>query len=1339
MSAPEIVNQAMQSDRFRLLQLWQRVEPQWKADPGCAAYQRWLQFAQQSAQRYQQRAASVPTLAYDPQLPITEHRQQIIELLRSRQTIVVCGETGSGKSTQLPKICLEAGLGRSGLIGHTQPRRLAARAVASRLAAELQSNVGGLVGFKIRFTDATQANTLVKLMTDGVLLAETQGDRFLEQYDALIIDEAHERSLNIDFLLGYLRRVLAKRPQLKLIITSATIDPESFANHFADEQGPAPIVEVSGRTYPVEIRYSPPADLAGDEDLDEEIYQRAIATAADELIAEGPGDILVFLPTERDIRSASKYLRGHFAASRAGTIDILPLYARLSNEEQNKIFVPHTGRRIILATNVAESSLTVPGIHYVIDTGLVRLSRYAVRSKIQRLPIEPISQASANQRSGRCGRLGPGICIRLYEESDFASRSHFTTPEIRRSDLANVMLQSYMLRLGPLEDFPLLEMPTPDAIRDGQKTLRELGAIDAKHQLTELGKQLGRLPCDVRVGRMLLEAHQRACLAEVIIIAAALESQDVRQRPAGQRSQSDAAHHKFRDPHSDFLSFIRLWEFYEKLSNDLGRSRLQKALNQHYLSYHGFREWADVVRQLRELLAAAGFKAGQRRIELASIPEPDANSEKPVGRRQHHDANEPSEKSPDRPEGYAAIHQSLLAGLLSGIAERSDRNEYKAAGGLSVHLWPGSGLFRRTPKWIVAAEIVETSQRFARIAAELDAEWIEFAGRDLLKHSYSQPHWSEKSGSAMVYRKSTLYGLTIVAGRRMPLAPIDAALARSLLIEHGLVAGEWRCDLAFYRHNVELIADMEELVRRTRSRRYIIDRFHLANFYEARLPEEVVDLSSLHAWLKQNQNCHSEKKLWLREEDLLDQQDDHPDVVNDFPNTLKVGAAEFPLAYHFEPGNQRDGVTITIPQVALRQVSEPALAWLVPGLLEEKIVAIIKALPKSLRTNFVPAPDVARKFAGPLALTDRATPFYAALSEVMSQYCGQRISPSQIDCVQVPDHLRFLVQVIDQEGHTLATGRDVEQLIAQYGLSSQDTSSAIQEGVTQWTDREIRNPEDLDDLPEQIVIRRGGVKVAAFRALVDTGKSVHTRLVDTAAEAERQSLGGITRLFALRNDKLLRNQVKYLPRWNESALALGAVIPAGQLQAGLQDLLAKIAFVENQPPVNNSIDFSARQAQSAQRVSLATQEIAAWLPALAASYQELRLRLEKAPAPWREVVDSIRQQLGELFAPRFLQDTPWQWLKEYPRYLQAARLRLDKLSNGGLPKDRKLAEPLVTAKTSYFQAIKTPRSGDVEYARYLNELRWLIEELQVSLFAQQLGTKVSVSPKRVQEAIQRLL
>lgn len=1351
-SLPFDLEQVMQADRYRLRKTWRRLARDGKTDPQSPEFRKWLERAEASAALRDKRAASVPLLSFDPALPITAHRQELVELIRTRQVIVVCGETGSGKSTQLPKLCLEAGLGRGGMIGHTQPRRLAARAVASRLAEELGTRVGESVGFKIRFADATRPETLVKLMTDGVLLAETQSDRFLDQYEAILVDEAHERSLNIDFLLGYLRRISGQRPDLKLIITSATIDPQRFAEHFADASGPAPIVEVSGRTYPVEQRYRLPrpdsSESGQTSQLDEDVSLSAIADAADELMGEGPGDILIFLPTERDIRVAAKHLRGHF--TRIGgdkAVEILPLYARLSHAEQNKIFEGHSRRRIVLSTNVAESSLTVPGIHFVVDSGLARISRYAPRSKVKRLPIEEVSQASANQRSGRCGRLGPGICIRLFSEEDYLRRPKFTTPEIRRSDLASVLLQSLMLRLGPLEEFPLLDPPGAESIRDAQRTLRELGAIDPQNNLTPLGRQLGMLPSEPRVGRMLLEANQRNCLAEVLIIAAGLECQDVRQRPAGQRPEADAAHAKFLDPHSDFLSLIRLWDFFEHLRADLGRSRLQRALTQNFLSHQGFREWGDTVRQLKDILEGAGVRVGKRKYHLPPVPnvEPDdpRQGKRDARRGENRDRNASDNelaKLP-RPDGYPEIHQSLLAGLLSGIAERGDRHEYKGVGGLSIALWPGSGLFRRTPKWIMAAEIVETNKRYGRTVAELDVEWIETAAASLLKHSYSDPHWSSKSGSSMVYRRSTLYGLTIASGRRVPYASIDPDAARSMLIEHGLVAGEWSCGEDFYRHNQELVADIHELAQRTRSRDYIVDRFHLANFYSARVPREVYDLNTLRSWLKKHRATPEEKALWMRPEDLLADDEHLQEIEETFPNTLKVGATELPLEYHFEPGHAADGVTLTVPQAALRQISEEALGWLVPGLLEEKILAMIKALPKSLRTNFVPAPDVAKKLARELAQVPRDQAFTSALCAAMTRHAGERIAPSSLATDQLPDHLRFLVQVVDDEGQPIDSGRDVVRLIAQHAspIATLGGSEARSQDEQEWRDRPV-TPADLDELPEQVTVRRGGLLVAAFPAWVDLGATVETRLAATRDEADRLSLGGLTRLFAIKHHRSLRAQVANLPGLAQASLQLTHVIGGKHLAERLQDLIVRIALVEARPIITNREEFEARNAQATMHISMAAQDVANWLPKLATQTHELRLNLEQAPGMWSEVTEEVRNQVNQLFSPDFMKSTPWEWLAEFPRYLQAARLRMEKLKNGGVAKDRKLAEPVRSAWQAYEELKQSPAglSLNQEKRAGVEQLRWWIEEFRVSIFAQQLGTKHSVSQKRLSELVQSL-
>lgn len=1335
---PEIFERVMQADRFRLRRQWQQIHS--RNMPSSQALAAWHERATASAERLRRRAENLPALHFDPELPITAHRNEIVELIRTRQTIVVCGETGSGKSTQLPKLCLEAGLGIRAMIGHTQPRRLAARAVASRLAEELASRVGERVGFKIRFTDATNPETLVKLMTDGVLLAETQSDRFLDQYDALIVDEAHERSLNIDFLLGYLRQLSGRRPDLKLIITSATIDPQRFAEHFADEHGPAPIVEVSGRTYPVEMRYRGMEPLDGTNAGDELLA--AIADASDELIAEGPGDILVFLPTERDIRESAKHLRGHFTRV-GGSVDILPLYARLSQAEQNKIFAAHTGRRIVLATNVAESSLTVPGIRYVIDTGLVRLSRYAPRSKVQRLPIEGVSQASANQRAGRCGRLGPGICIRLFSQEDYDSRSRYTTPEIRRSDLASVLLQSQTLRLGSLAEFPLLDPPSAESLRDAERTLRELGAIDSKNVLTHIGRQLGKLPCDPRVGRMLLEAHQRNCGAEVVIIAAALETQDVRQRPAGQQPQADEAHAVFVDPHSDFLSYLRLWDFYDRLGADLGRSRLQKALHQKFLSYQGFREWSDVVRQLKELLSAAGIKTGPRQTRLPPISRSAladaAELRKSRGRPNQTtkgDGQNPTEQL-QRPDGYTAIHQSLLAGLLSGIAQRGDSHEYKAAGGLSVALWPGSGLFSRKPKWIMAAEIVETTKRYARTVAEVDVEWIETAAAELLKHSYSDPHWSSKTGAAMVYRRSTLYGLPIVAGQRTHLATVDRDAARDMLIEHGLVEGEWNCHEAFYRHNQELLADIHELVQRTRSRDYILDRYHLAAFYSSRIPTEVYDLASLRSWTRKHAGQPAERALWMQPEDLLEQTEQTLALEHAFPNTLGLSATEFPLSYHFEPGHEWDGVTITVPQAALRQLSEEALGWLVPGLLEEKLLHLIRALPKSLRTNFVPAPDVAHKLAEQLSQVAHDQPFTTALCQAMSAHAGERIQPAHFQLEKLPDHLRFMICVVDDEGKPIHRSRDIAKLQSELA----PPAAALGEGTSgegsDWTNRTV-TANDFEELPLQVTVRRGGLVVAAFPALVANGDRVEMRLADTAFEAERLTRLGLTRLMSVKHNRSLRSQVSHLPEFSACCVKIGHVLPAKELSAQLQDLIARLALVDDQPLIRTRTEFEARNARAAGQISMATQEVAQWLPKFAEQLHQVRLLTEKTPEVWREVFGSIREQLSLLLRPGFLLDTPWVWLNEYPRYLQAVRLRVDKLKSGGIPKDRKLSEPIEAAWRAYQSRADSHAASSVEAAQRLEELRWMIEELRVSIFAQQLGTKVSVSPKRVQSLLDSL-
>ncbi len=1184
-SATPDFSQVMIRDRHRLLSQWKRLQRQVeqqqpsqlaqrrlregaeateertrRPDTEAALETRWHEWQAQveaSRETCQLRAQSVPTITYDPELPITARRQEIIEALQQRQTIVLCGETGSGKSTQLPKICLDAGYGRRGIIGHTQPRRLAARAVAARLADELGTRVGEQVGFKIRFTDKTASNTLVKLMTDGVLLAETQSDRFLDQYEVIIIDEAHERSLNIDFLLAYLKRLLARRPDLKLIITSATIDPQKFANHFADDLGPAPVIEVSGRTYPVEVRYRDVEDLV---DVDSEALAitdgtplTGLARAVDELCASGQGDILVFLPTERDIRLAAKYLRGWFTGSgQLSHVEILPLYARLSEAEQNRIFQTHSSRRIVLATNVAESSLTVPGIRFVVDTGVARISRYAPRQRVQRLPIEAISQASADQRAGRCGRLGPGICIRLYSQEDYQSRSRFTTPEIRRSDLAAVLLQCATLQLGPLLELPLLDPPSPEAVRDGQRTLHEIGATDEHHALTNVGRQLGKLPCDPRVGRMLLAAHERNVLGDVLVIAAALESQDVRLRPPGQQTAADEAHWEFRDPQSDFLGLLRLWHFYEHLRSSLSRSKLGRALEQKFLSLQRFREWADIVRQLKEMLASAGLKSKASHANLPPLSREQVSSDNDGQNKSRKSGGSNTnansvkiryaqEPSAEYTRAYESIHQSLLTGLLSGIGTLGDNRQYQGTHNSIFSLWPGSGLFQRCPKWVMAAEVLETTRRYARTVAQIDVAWVEKLAGPLLKHSYSDPHWSRKAQAALVYRRSTLYGLPIAERQPIQLAPIDAQMARNMLITHALVQGESQCREKFLLHNQKVRSDLQELAERSRRRDLLVDPYTIEQFYSQRLPEEIVDLPSLRKWLSRHAGSDAEKLLWMKPEDLLGGALDRPPEEH-FPKQLEVGPTRLPLAYRFHPGDTADGITVTVPQAALRQLSDEALGWLVPGLLEDKLLHMIRSLPKQLRRNFVPAPDVARKLAGELMQGPRDVPFSQSVCTLMSQYAGEPVRPTDFEWDKLPEYLQMRIQVVDDAGKTVEAGRDLNQLQSRLAAESpvMDTSQRSQQSGAQseiekqWSGRKMTTF-DIESIPESITVMRGGVRVAAFPALVDSGDGVATALFDQREEAEQQTQRGCLRLFALKFRRELTNQVSHLPAIEKAA------------------------------------------------------------------------------------------------------------------------------------------------------------------------------------------------------------
>lgn len=1289
-------------------------------------------------------------------LPIAARSDEIISLLRERQVIVVSGETGSGKSTQLPKLCLAAGLGYRGMIGHTQPRRLAARSIAVRLAEELKTNLGEEVGFKIRFADQTKRETLVKLMTDGILLAETQQDRDLKRYSTIIIDEAHERSLNIDFLLGYVKRTLSRRRDLKLVITSATIDAERFAEHFADASGPAPIVVVEGRSYPVEVRYRPWEQIAG---LDEEGLPRPYdlgrhcGAAVDELMNAGNGDLLIFLPTERDIREVSHYLSGHLRRQgRAGTVELLPLYARLPQSEQQRIFQP-TGhlRRIVLATNVAESSLTVPGIRYVVDTGTARISRYSPRSKVQRLPIEPVSQASARQRAGRCGRVAPGICVRLFSEEDFLSRDEYTTPEIRRTNLASVILQTKALRLGSIDQFPFLDPPRPDAIREGYRTLFEIGALDDRKHLTEVGKKLGRMPVDPRVGRMILAAQEEGVLPEVLVIAAALEAQDPRERPPDKQKAADEAQAIFQDGRSDFLAYLRLWQFYHDQRENLSRNQLQKALRNRFLSPNRMREWADIVKQLKDL-ATEFLRCDKKQLTSPRVEVDWNDSTKPIVDEVR----------------YQAVHRALLTGLLSGVAMLGDKHQYTGAGGLKLFLWPGSGVFTAGPKWIVAAELVETSRQYARCVARVQPEWLEQLGAHLVKKSYSDPYWSEKQGGAMCAERVSLFGMPIVPRRNVPLAPIDPTTARELLIEQGLVERQMPTRARSIQHNRKLRDTFADLAAKTRRRDLVVDPYTLLRFYQERLPQEVVDRGSLERWDRQqtppswaarlksiddlvrwldappidavadptlpSEGSPTSRTIYMQPNDLLRFDGGRIDAEA-FPDHLDLGPTRLPLEYHFAPGADNDGVTVTVPQAALMQLSDQRLGWLVPGLFEEKITALIKALPKRIRRNLVPAADTAKVIAAELSTEMGQVPFMPTLCQILSRRAEMPVTEADFAGEKLPEHLQFLVKVVDDDGKMVAQGRSLREVRTQLKLDEEpDPVSEAASFVATEDDlnRDGMTTFDLDQLPREVIRRRGGVQVAQYPALIDRGNSVDVRVLSNEKLAQQRTRGGLMRLYAIAERKELRSQVRWLPNLERSRLLLAKALSPENFEAHLIDLLARRAFVDGQPSVDSREQFEARRANRGQRIAIATQEVAIWLPALAEAVHSVALRLEEKRGPALQyAADDVRRQIDALLFDGFVHEVPWQWLEHYPRYFRAIDYRFEKLRSGAQGRDRELTDEVQRLEAKLQAARQLENADSVT----LDELRWMIEELRVSLFAQPLGTSVKVSPQRIEKQL----
>ncbi|HEX3815932.1 MAG TPA: ATP-dependent RNA helicase HrpA [Mycobacteriales bacterium] len=1234
--------------------------------------------------RVTHRRASVPKIDYPAALPVSQKKDDILAAIRDHQVVIVAGETGSGKTTQIPKICLELGRGIHGLIGHTQPRRLAARTVAERIAEELRTPLGSAVGYKVRFTDQVSEDTLVKLMTDGILLAEIQSDRQLRQYDTIIIDEAHERSLNVDFLIGYLKQLLPRRPDLKVIITSATIDPQRFSRHFGD----APIIEVSGRTFPVEVRYRPivdPDDPESDPDRDQ---TQAIGDAVDELCAEGAGDILVFLSGEREIRDTADAL----SKQDLGTTEILPLYSRLSAAEQHRVFQQHATRRVVLATNVAETSLTVPGIKYVIDPGTARISRYSHRTKVQRLPIEAISQASANQRKGRCGRVSNGICIRLYSEEDFESRPEFTDPEILRTNLASVILQMAAAGLGDMAGFPFVDPPDRRNIKDGVQLLEELGALDPaekdlRKRLTPAGRKLAQLPVDPRLARMVLEADNNGCTREVMVIAAALSIQDPRERPAEKQQAADEKHRRFTDKDSDFLAFLNLWNYLREQQKELSSNRFRKLCRAEYLNYLRVREWQDIYSQLRQTAKTMG-------ITLNSNPaEP-----------QH-------------------VHIALLSGLLSHIGvKEGTKNDYLGARGARFAVFPGSGLFKKPPRFVMAAELVETSRLWGRVAARIEPEWVEPLAGHLLKHSYSEPHWEKKQAAVMALERVTLYGVPIVTSRKINYGRIEPEVARDLFIRNALVEGDWQTHHPFFHDNRALLAEVEDLEHRTRRRDILVDEETLFEFYDKRIPADVVSGRHFDSWWKKQRREQPDRLTF--EKEMLTNDGSGEVSKDDYPDFWAQGNLRLKLSYQFEPGTQRDGVTVDIPLEVLNQVDADDFSWQIPGLRTELVTALLRSLPKPIRRHFVPVPDFARDLVA--GLSNRDAPLLETLSREIRQHDGVTVPRDAWDVDRVPDHLKITFRVVNEKGAVLEEGKDLAVLADRLAPKVQETVSAAVEGVEQrglrtWT---------VGPLPASVQQQRGAFVVTGYPALADAGDSVDVRVFGTQHDAERAMLAGTRRLLLLN----LPSPIKYLlGRLTSRAKLALSTNPYGSAADLLDDCVScaldGIVAANGGPPADAAAFDRLLTTARAQVNPVSAEALDAVQQTLAAA-QRVEVRLAGPPA----AVADMRAQLDGLIHRGFISAAGLSRLGDLPRYLQAIEQRLDKLP-ANPQRDRDWMLRVQAVQQSYQDLIDQMPADHPAIMR----IRWMIEELRVSYFAQTLGTPIPVSDKRIYRAIDDLL
>nr|WP_269129422.1 ATP-dependent RNA helicase HrpA [Ramlibacter alkalitolerans] len=1286
---------------------------------------------------------SALNITFPENLPVSARRDEIMAAMAAHQVVIVCGETGSGKTTQLPKIALAMGRGRINaaegkgrLIGHTQPRRIAASSVAKRIAQELQTPLGEVVGYKVRFTDRLARDASVKLMTDGILLAETQSDPLLRAYGTIIIDEAHERSLNIDFLLGYLRQLLPRRPDLKVVVTSATIDAERFAQHFASKDGPAPVIYVSGRTFPVEQRWH-----AFEESRDFDLND-AIAQGVDELWrGNAPGDILVFLPGEREIREAADHLRKHLAHDAlTRNAEVLPLFARLSQAEQDRVFDNHSGRRIVLATNVAETSLTVPGIRYVIDTGTARVKRYSFRSKVEQLLVEPVSQAAANQRAGRCGRVANGICIRLYDEQDFAGRPRFTDPEILRSSLAGVILRMKSLRLGSVEDFPFIDPPSRRAIADGYDLLNELGAVDDENELTPMGAELARLPLDPRVGRMILEARQRGALQEVLVIASALSLQDVRDRPMEMQAQADQQHAKFDDEKSEFSGYLRLWQWLDESRGGHGKDhklsnrQYEQLLRQNFVNVRRVREWRDVHSQLLTVITEQKWRLNEQ------------------------------------PASYEQIHKAMLSGLLGNLGYKLEDDEaYLGARGIKFYRHPGAHLKKRPGRWIVVAELVETTRLFGRGIANIEPQWVEEVAGHLLKKQLLDPHWEKKAAEVVALERATLYGLVIYSGRRVPFARADLHGARDIFIREGLVAGEWETRLPFLAANQKQIQKVEELEHKSRRQDVLVDEELIYAFYDQQVPKDVYSGATFERWYREASRADPDLLKLSRDE--LMRHEAAGITSNAFPKTVKLGGVDCSATYLHEPGDARDGLTVTVPLFVLNQVSEERSEWLVPGMLKDKIQALLKSLPQKPRSRFVPLPESATRLAqvlsdpmrfGSGSLTD-------ALLKQVRDATSLDVKRTDFKLDMVPAHLFMNIRVVDEHGRQLGMGRNLGALKAEWGAkargafqalaglkvsSSPSPSGGGQGGRAPSPARGggERPPPDLPpkggggtadgekrytawtfgELPELMEVRKGGTSLVGFPALIDRKDAVTIEVFDEPEVAAARHRAGLRRLFALQLRDALKYVEKNIPELQKMAVAFMPLGTQEELRDQVIEVALDRAFLQDPLPAT-AADFQRRLDEGRGRLTLIANEVARLGATILIDYAAAVRKIKDTKIQPDATADAA-QQLQRLVPKRFLASTPWMRLQHLPRYLKAIVLRLDKLRADPARDAARLAE-LKPLEQRYWRLV-AERKGTTD--ERTEDYRWLLEELRVSLFAQELRTPQPVSVKRLQKAWDQL-